>query len=223
MTSAEYDAHNGSLAYVLAVSAAFENKLWIVGMSLDDQYLRDHLKGYGSQINRIRWFNSEDQLKRYESWARDAGVTLVPVDWSRFWSTIGHALDGQVRRAGVMTAWSHVLTVALQGLIDGGPAGQLEDSARKIPLLSPAALRVKAQSRATYRHIFDPGEGLRLLPDGFDRLGIEDELQASMGESADTVIGIQRAVADRGADVGRDVASALESARPRLPRMRRMY
>jgi hypothetical protein len=222
MTSAEYSAHNGSLAYLLSVSAAFENNLWIVGMSLDDAYLRDHLRAHRDQINRVRWFDAEPQLRKHESWATEARVTLVPVEWPEFWATIGRSLGGQVRRAGVLTAWFHVLNVAMQELVEGGPAQQLARLAESIPDLSGSGERAVAESKTTYRHVFDEGEGARLLPDGFDRAAIDRELSAAIRTSAELVAQIQRVVSDGGGDTGRDMASALESAKPRLPAMRLM-
>jgi len=222
MTAGEYHTHDGSLAYLLSVSAAFENNLWIVGMSVDDAYLRAQLTAHREQIRQVRWFNSETELRKHEAWARDARVTLVPVVWPEFWSTVGCELGPQVRRAGVMTAWSHVLTVAIQELTRGGPSQELETLARLIPDLTEAAHRATADAKATYRHVFESGEGRGLLPADFDERAIAEELRAALAASAELICRIQQVVANRGNDAGRDMASALEGAKPRLPAMRRM-
>jgi hypothetical protein len=41
MTKDQHEKLSSSLAFQLAIHAAFRNKLAIVGMSLGDQYLRD--------------------------------------------------------------------------------------------------------------------------------------------------------------------------------------
>jgi SIR2-like domain len=224
MTSAEYEAHNGTLAYMLSVSAAFENNLWIVGMSLDDVYLRDHLKTYRNQIDGVRWFDSEAQLKKHENWAKDARVTLVPVDWPDFWRVVGHELGGQVRRAGVLTAWSHVLQVCIRELVDGGPAHEV--ALKKLADLRPdvfaSAGQDTADSRPTYRRVFRPDEGRLLLPDDFDVRAIEDELKAAIDGAADLVVQIQAVIAKGDGPTERDIVSALENAKPRLPAIRYM-
>lgn len=222
MSSSEYQAHNGSLAYLLAVTAAFENNLWIVGMSIDDTYLRKQLKMYRTQINQVRWFDSEDKLKKHGNWAKDARVTQIPVVWSEFWQIVGRELGGPVRRAGVMTAWSLVLLACIRELTEGEPAAQLESLAGRLPQLSAAAKRAAAESRAGYRHVFQPDEGRRLLPDVFDEHAIRAEVDAAIQKAAELFTQVQSGVLEVGSDAGRDIVSALEHAKPRLPAMRYM-
>jgi hypothetical protein len=224
MTSAEYGAHNGSLAYLLSVAAAFENNLWIVGMSLDDDYLREHLRQHRNQINGVRWFDSAAQLRKYESWAKDARVTLVPVVWPEFWNTLADSVGRQVRWAGVMTAWSYVVTTAIQELIHDGAAAQsaLKELAERLPDSPWARQLARATPKAGYGHVFDPGEGRRLLPEGFDAKAIADELEKAIDDAAQLVTQIQEVVGAKNDHMGRDVVSALENAKPKRPSIRYM-
>jgi len=59
MTASEYQANSQTLAFGVAIHAAFSNTLAIVGMSLDDQYLRRQLDQFRESIGRIYWFNSQ--------------------------------------------------------------------------------------------------------------------------------------------------------------------
>ncbi len=62
----EYKDHKGSLAYELAIHAAFQSHLAIVGMSLDDRYLIEHLTDFRDQIRDVLWFlgGQPDKEKR---------------------------------------------------------------------------------------------------------------------------------------------------------------
>ena len=221
MTSSEYAAHKGSLAYLLSVSAAFENNLWIVGMSLDDEYLRKHLKQHRKQIRCVRWFDSDVQLKKHGAWARAAQVSLIPVLWPDFWALIRSELGHQVRRAGVMTAWYHAVSVAIAELVEGDTAAQLASIATRIPALADAARRAASKSHASYRRMFAGGKARHLLPKGFDAQAISAEMSAAIRAASDLVTKIQETVKS-GGDVGRDMSSALELAIPRRPSMRQI-
>src|SRR6267378_7615739 len=77
MTREEYKTLNGTLALQLAAHAAFGNNLAIVGMSLQDEYLRKQISEFRNQINSIVWFNS--QFDDLQSWSMCNGVEMVPV------------------------------------------------------------------------------------------------------------------------------------------------
>jgi hypothetical protein len=83
MTLEEYKTLNGTLAFQLSAHAAFRNNLAIVGMSLQDEYLRSQISEFRNEINSIVWFNSQfDDLER---WAMCNRVEMVQVKWSEFW------------------------------------------------------------------------------------------------------------------------------------------
>jgi hypothetical protein len=222
MTSGEYATHEGSLAYFLAVSAAFENNLWICGMSLDDAYLREALLKHRRQINQVRWFDDEKKLARHKEWATAAGITSVPVDWGQFWATIQRELGPQTRSSGVGTAWFHILESAVSELVDGTPAEELQKLAERIPELKNAAERVAGRSEADYHKVFDRKEALELLPPGFSQRAIIDEIAAAISRDSAFVDSLISLLDENGGAAARELIEVLELARPVRPRMRNM-
>jgi hypothetical protein len=219
MTSDEYATHNGSLAYLLAVAAAFENNLWICGMSLDDEYLREALARHKRQINNIRWFNTEHELAKHESWARQNDITAVPVDWQVFWQRVGTALEPQIRRSGAMSAWYCVIEAAMSELLDGTPSEQRAELARLIPDLGIA--KGKGSSQGEYRKVFEKNEVAGLLPADFSRKDITDEIEEIVNKEAEFVNGLMTELRKLGPEA-RDILSALEAAKPVRAQMRHM-
>lgn len=88
MTEEEYNTLNGTLALELAAHAAFKNNLAIVGMSLQDQYLRDQISKFRNQIGSIIWFNSN--FGGLKIWAACNTVEIVQVEWSQFLGALEH-------------------------------------------------------------------------------------------------------------------------------------
>ena len=74
MTEKDYENLDGTLAFELAVHTAFGNHLAIVGMSLQDEYLRKQIHKFRSQIDSITWFNS--QFGDLEIWANGNLIEL---------------------------------------------------------------------------------------------------------------------------------------------------
>lgn len=212
MTASEYAAHEGSLAYVLAVSAAFENNLWICGMSLDDAYLREALARYRRQIRNVRWFDSKAALAKHGDWARDNQVTCVAVDWTVFWQVVQRDLGPQTRRSGVMTAWFSVLDTAMAELLDGTEREQLAELAARIPALAQAALGRGSQGE--YRKVFDRSEIPNLLPEGFSRRAIDDAIDLVIHRESAAVENLMELLVEKQGAAARDFASALELAKP---------
>lgn len=56
LTESDYKALQGTLAFQLACHAAFQEVLVIVGMSLEDSYLREQIESFRSQIGEIFCF-----------------------------------------------------------------------------------------------------------------------------------------------------------------------
>jgi hypothetical protein len=220
MTSDEYATHNGSLAYLLSVAAAFENNLWICGMSLDDEYLRKELATYRRQINRIRWFNTPHDLAKHETWARQNDITAVPVDWRVFWQLVGMSLGPQIRLSGAMSAWYCLIETAISELLDGTPGEQLADLATRFPALGIAT--GKASSQGEYRKVFDKNEGAGLLPAGFPRKEITDEIAEIVNKEAEFVTVLMAELTRQYGAAARDIVSALEVAKPVRAQMRHM-
>ncbi|MBV8275287.1 MAG: SIR2 family protein [Verrucomicrobia bacterium] len=53
ITEKDYETLNGTLAFELAVHSAFGNNLAIVGISLQDEYLREQIHKFRRQIDSI--------------------------------------------------------------------------------------------------------------------------------------------------------------------------
>src|ERR1700730_10171569 len=100
ITEEDYKNLDGTLALKLATHTAFGNHLAIVGMSLEDQYLRDQISEFRNQINSIIWFN--DRFGNLEVWARYNRVEMVQGKWSEFWE---HWNTTNVPQEGLLIAW----------------------------------------------------------------------------------------------------------------------
>jgi len=122
MTREEYKTLNGTLALQLAAHAAFGNNLAIVGMSLQDEYLRKQISEFRKQINSIVWFNS--QFHNLETWAMCNEVEMVQSEWSEFWE---HLNITPIPQDGLMIAWYRVVLEAADEL-SGGTAYQIAQS-----------------------------------------------------------------------------------------------
>jgi hypothetical protein len=83
---------------------AFENKLAIVGMSLEDQYLREQIRSFRRQIDTIYWFTDRVSAET-ESWAWSNNVTLVRQPWPVFWDRVASILPGPIREARLCQTW----------------------------------------------------------------------------------------------------------------------
>jgi hypothetical protein len=62
--------------------------LAIVGMSLDDEFLRKQIENSRRQIKDILWFNSSFDEEQ-EAWLANARVRKVEMPWSDFWAFWG--------------------------------------------------------------------------------------------------------------------------------------
>lgn len=92
MSDREYRAMNGTLALQIAVHSAFGLDLVIVGMSLDDRYLREQLEQFRAQIRTVTWVTDqkfpEDEDNETRAWCYRSGITIEHVEWSAFWDAI---------------------------------------------------------------------------------------------------------------------------------------
>lgn len=126
LAASDYQSQQATLAFQLAIHAAFQSDLYIVGMSLDDDYLRTHLAAFRSQIKRVYWFTPFDlastaDLERW-CWTSRVEVVKVATDWSDFWHEIRtHAPQiesGKVRTVG--QSWFQVCNLAYREFANGG-------------------------------------------------------------------------------------------------------
>jgi len=134
MTSDDYKTLDGTLALQLAVHAAFGNNLAIVGMSLQDEYVREQIYEFRKQIHSIFWFNS--QFGGLETWAMCNRVEMVQVEWGKFWESWN---TRQISEEGLMIAWCRVVLEAADEL-SGGTAYQISQSISDDPWLREAIL-----------------------------------------------------------------------------------
>ena len=94
MTEREYRAMHGTLALQLAAHAAFGLDLAIVGMSLEDQYLRVQLELFRDQIKTIFWFVASPPGEPLNSWAYRNRVEVISTCWPDFWRCVARELPG---------------------------------------------------------------------------------------------------------------------------------
>jgi hypothetical protein len=174
MTAAQYKANSQTLAFGLAIHAAFGNALAIVGMSLDDDYLRNHIERFRGSIGTIFWFNSDfsDELS---SWAEKYEITRVRSAWNEFWQR-WNELPIELDQNQLAMAWYMAVNEAV-GEAEGGERGSLERSLTA----SPAAASSEGLRNVAAR-LFAAGAlagetGKSLLIDGKKPREIELELR----------------------------------------------
>lgn len=89
MSRRDYAALKDTLALQLAVHQAFGARLAIVGMSLDDEYLRSQLALFRHQIQEITWFVDGPPRPELARWAWTNDVQVVDVGgWPAFWAAV---------------------------------------------------------------------------------------------------------------------------------------
>jgi hypothetical protein len=125
MTATQYRTNRQTLAFGLAIHAAFGNSLVIVGMSLDDAYLRRHIERFRASIDSIYWFNSGFSSKLL-SWAAGLDINCVTSQWDAFWREWDR-LPTDLDRHQLATAWHMAVSEAVEE-VEGGSLGSLERS-----------------------------------------------------------------------------------------------
>lgn len=104
MTRNDYDLLPQTLALRMAVHAAFDSVLFIVGMSMEDAYLRRLLEKHYLDIFEIVWFakKSDLQARPISNWAKRMSKKMKHfhvvtfVDWPDFWNFVSdnfHKVD----------------------------------------------------------------------------------------------------------------------------------
>lgn len=150
LTSNEYSSLVGTLAYQLSTHAAFHSNLVIVGMSLQDHYLRAQLSEFRQQIGKILWFMTKDEHAECErSLLKDAfinNITIVKFDhWKTFWSAIQTVLPNPNKERLVKT-YQSLLSQSI-GLLEWR-AGQLVRLSSDITAIKADTVEVTEDKRA---------------------------------------------------------------------------
>lgn len=173
MTREEYGALDGTLALQLAVHLAFGRHLLIVGMSLDDTYLREQLGRFRTQLRQVVWFVGEPvhrirpELRR---WAWSNHVTVVQVEWPVFWlgaSMRLHTFDDELR---IKLVWHNTVREAFNMLSN-------PKLANLNLLLSHNAPLTLDQISRSYVQAFNSGEDMHYAPDPNIGLQMDSVLQ----------------------------------------------
>lgn len=87
MTSEEYRALNGTLGLELAVHSCFGDNILILGMSLEDEYLRRQLVMFRGQIRSIYWIRIEGGRDESDAWAAANGIRVMRFsNYSEIWN-----------------------------------------------------------------------------------------------------------------------------------------
>jgi hypothetical protein len=120
MTESQYQSQSATLAFSLAVHAAFGSNLAIVGMSLEDDYLREQITRFRGDLECVWWFNS-DFTKEPAEWAQANGVDMLQVQWPEFWDWWMEDRGFELDEKGMCAAWYRVLCEAWEE-VQGGAA-----------------------------------------------------------------------------------------------------
>jgi len=175
MTKSDYTEKDSTLAFALAIHLAFRNNLVIVGMSLDDEYLRAQIREGRDQIDDIFWFNSafrEDQL----DWAEKARVQVVEIPWDDFWA-YGTRLRVEINEWQLHVAWWLALTLAL----DEAQGGHIDKWAQLMKQTDPDRVRRFSQLSSEYGER-GQGNGLDFdAPGAVQEIARETEARFKMG------------------------------------------
>lgn len=109
-TTSDYTNLEKTLAYQLACHQAFEETLVIVGMSLEDAYLRQQITTFKSWISKIIWFVKKDSLsKEIKEWVALNSITTVDVsNWEKFWELIEQKLPSPSKESSLHT-WHMII------------------------------------------------------------------------------------------------------------------
>ena len=136
MTESQYGSMGATLAFRLATHAAFGGILAIVGMSLEDEYLREQITAFRGDLKDIFWFNSRFE-KAPAEWAKANNVHMLRTEWAAFWEWWFTDRAREVSEEHLCAAWYRVLTEAWDEVRGGAAintylslaqAGMVEDS-----------------------------------------------------------------------------------------------
>lgn len=118
-TDEDYKKHRHSLAYQLATHSAFDDDLVIVGMSLDDKYLREQIANFRKEIRQIFWFQTSkpltDEIKKW-CWRYD--INLITFNnWTEFWKIVDDVFPEPPEKDLLLT-WMNIVGEAVSIIND---------------------------------------------------------------------------------------------------------
>ena len=106
LAESDYESMNGTLALQLAIHLAFQRTLVIVGMSMDDEYLREQLRAFRPHIQRVKWFVCGEIEAEKREWATLARIEVVDVGaWADFWAAVDRRFGSLVDGRALACAW----------------------------------------------------------------------------------------------------------------------
>jgi hypothetical protein len=177
MTQREYRSMSGTLALQLATHAAFGLDLAIVGMSLEDAYLRTQIESFREQIQTIIWFTTAPLRDELSEWSHRARIDVVRASsWPDFWNSVTSNLPSP--DPGVLSfEWLQMVHYAFH--LDGQPITEATNALLEWTKVNPehmANWRWKAQM-----HGESPRDGSKSKK---DRSKEEDDLARDCLEAA---------------------------------------
>lgn len=119
ITDNNYDRHTSSLSYQLAVHNAFDNTLAIVGMSLEDKYLREQIGSFREEINNIFWFQASTVTnEEIKKWCWKYDINLIIFDkWVDFWDEVDSTLPNPLE-TDILLTWLYLITESINIIND---------------------------------------------------------------------------------------------------------
>jgi hypothetical protein len=146
MTASQYEVNRETLAFTIAIHAAFGNTLAIVGMSLNDRYLRDQIENSRTSLGDVYWFDSKfpDPLA---SWASQHGIETVQVDWAEFWD-YWRELPVNIVSSELCSAWYLAISEATEEVEGGSLSSLLRTLSDRRGTPVPQGLRSLAENMA---------------------------------------------------------------------------
>ncbi len=111
LSTSDYKSMDGTLALQLAVHAAFQEYLVIIGMSLEDIYLREQVTLFRNQINDVLWFtDKETDDENIQKWVWENNIKIIRIhSWPNFWRHIEETLP-HPNKEKLLSAWMHVIS-----------------------------------------------------------------------------------------------------------------
>ena len=113
LAGSDYQAMQGTLALELAAHAAFGLNLAIVGMSLNDDYLREQIGRFRSQIRDIIFFTDKQPESAIGEWAWRTSVQVITASWDEFWSSVRSEFPPP-DEIGLRECWGSMLLAAFR-------------------------------------------------------------------------------------------------------------
>jgi hypothetical protein len=150
LTNSEYSSlmQEKILGYRLAIHTAFHLPLVIVGMSLEDKYLREQLENFRYEIDTIYWFVDKSISESDKKWAQENRITLVISDsWEDFWRSVHTCISiPPITEYIIGKAWEGISEEAIK-ILEGKEQHRLLLSDSRISEEDKIALRQLAKEK----------------------------------------------------------------------------